>query len=132
MRPDELLTDPAFDDLIIASVESIYKRGVLISHNTRMGHRLKIAEREIDRLRALAEGSAPPCSEDTLRNAQEGHQKAQESTPPTETPTDASEAVQTAREAIVAWIEKTNPGDTVRAKYAQKIAAQLRSGDDVR
>jgi hypothetical protein len=132
MRPNELLTDPAFDDLIIASVESIYKRGVLISHNTRMGHRLKIAEREIARLQALAEGSARPCSEDTLRNAQEGHQKAQESPPPTEIPTDASEAVQTAREAMVAWIEKTNPGDTVRATYARKVAAQLRAGEDLR
>jgi hypothetical protein len=128
MRTDDLLTDSAFDDLVIAGVESIYKRGVLISHNTRMNLRLKIAEREIARLQALAEGSARPCPAD----AQEGHQKAPQTPPPTLTPTEVAEEVQRAREAIVAWIEKTNPGDTVRAAYARKVAAQLRAGEDLR
>jgi hypothetical protein len=129
---DDLMSDQAFDDFVIQSVDSIYKRGILIAHNTRIGHRLKTAEREIERLRAIAEGSAQPCLEDTLRDAQEGVQKEQEALPPTLTPPDVSEVVQAAREAIVEWVERTNPGDTVRAKYAQKIAAQLRAGEDLR
>lgn len=114
----DLLSDEAFDDLVLRSVQSIHHRALLISHNTKLGHRFRRLTQQVEWL--------------TSRNAQKGTVQPAETPPPTPTPPDTSEAVQRAREAIVAWIEKTNPGDTVRAAYARKVAAQIRAGEDLR
>ena len=114
----DLLSDEAFDDLVLRSVQSIRDRALLIAHNTKLGHRFRRLSQQVDWL--------------TSRNAQKGTLPPEEPLPPAPTPPDASAAVQQAREAIVAWIEKTNPGDTVRASYARKVAAQIRAGEDLR
>jgi hypothetical protein len=94
------MTDQAFDDMILAGVASIHKRGVLITHNTLLLHRIKALEGEISRLRAL-ESQTPAETEAVLRRDE--------------------------RQRIAAWIDQTNEGDTVRAKYARKIADMLRN-----
>ncbi len=114
----DLLSDEAFDDLVIRSVASIHQRALLISHNTKLGHRFRRLSQQVEWL--------------TTRVAQKGTVKPEPPPPPAPPPPDASEAVHRAREAIVAWIEKTNPGDTVRASYARKVAAQIRAGEDLR
>ena len=114
----DLLSDEAFDDLVLKSVASVHHRAILIAHNTKLGHRFRRLSQQVDWL--------------TSRVSQKGIVQPVEPPPPTPTPTDASEAVKRARDAIVAWIEKTNPGDTVRAAYARKVAAQLRAGEDLR
>ena len=114
----DLLSDEAFDDLVIRSVASIHQRALLISHNTKLGHRFRRLSQQVEWL--------------TTRVAQKGTVKPEPPPPPAPPPPDASEAVHRAREAIVAWIEKTNPGDTVRAADARKVAAQIRAGEDLR
>lgn len=114
----DLLSDDDFDSIVIRSIASIHERARLIAHNAKLHHRFRRMTQQVEWL--------------TSRNAQKGTVQPAEPAPPTHTPPDASAAVQQARDAIVAWIEKTNPGDTVRAAYARKVAAQIRAGDDLR
>lgn len=94
-----IMTDQAFDDMVLAGVASIHKRGALITHNTLLLHRIKGLEEEISRLRA-AEAQTPADTEASIRRDE--------------------------RQRIAAWIDQTNEGDTVRAKYARKVAETLR------
>lgn len=101
-----IMTDQAFDDMVLAGVESLYKRSALITHNTLLLHRIKGLEEEISRLRVAdvpqpSQPSQPSDTEDALRRDE--------------------------RQRIAAWIERTNEGDTVRAKYARKVAENLRN-----
>ncbi len=95
-----IMTDQAFDDMVLAGVASIHKRGALITHNTLLLHRIKALEEEISRLRAV-ETTPSADTEAVLRRDE--------------------------RQRIAAWIDQTNEGDTVRAKYARKVAETLRS-----
>ena len=107
LTEEGILTDQEFDDLVIAGVASIHKRGVLITHNTRALHRLRALEGRVEELQSelLVEQSKPA---------------------PVVVPATLDTGISPAQ--IAEWIERTNPGDTVRAKYARKIAQQIREG----
>jgi hypothetical protein len=94
------MTDQVFDDMVFAGVNSLHKRSMLITHNTLLLHRIKGLEEEISRLRA----AAAPTLADTEANIRRDE-----------------------RQRTAAWIDQTNGNDTVRAKYARKVAETLRS-----